>query len=151
MNIVTRWMSGTLVFAVVAYMGTTNYGWRLGRVGFSWDPTRQQVEALTRKFQDDIRFKDFARASTYHTASDQAAVNIPALIESKFGIKPEELDFQEARIARIDVDPDGRRAKALVVWHTRLLNTKEIRDVEGTVYWQKAADGRWYMQLRSSL
>ncbi len=151
MNAVTRLILIVLVMALLGYLGASNYGWRLGPLGFSWDPGREQVERLTRKFLDDIRFKDFAHAGTFHTASDQAAVNIPAMIESKFAIKPEQLDIQETRIERIDLDPEGRRAKAVTVWHTKWLNMKEVRDVEVALYWQKGADGLWYMQLKSSL
>jgi hypothetical protein len=151
MNAVARTLLALVIIALLGYAGMGPYGWRLGPVGFSWDPTRERLSRLTNRFLDDIRFKDFAQAATYHTASDQVAVNIPQLIESKFAIKPEQLDIQETRIDRIDVDPDGRRAKSVTTWHTKLLNTSEVRDVEAVIFWHKAADGHWYMQLRSSL
>jgi hypothetical protein len=151
MNAVTRTLVALAVVALLGYAGAGPYGWRLGPVGFSWDPTRETVARLTHRFLDDIRFKDFGAAATYHTASDQAAANIPKLIEEKFAIKPEQLDIQETRIDRIDIDPDGRRAKSVTTWHTKLLNTSEVRDVEAVVFWHKGPDGHWYMALRSSL
>jgi hypothetical protein len=151
MNAVARSLLALVILALLGYAGAGPYGWHLGPVGFSWDPTRETVARMTNRFLDDVRFKDFAQAARYHTASDQAAANIPQLIESKFAIKPEQLDIQETRIDRIDVDPDGQRAKSVTTWHTKLLNTSEVRDVEAVVFWHKGSDGRWYMQLRSSL
>lgn len=151
MNVVARTVSFVAVVALLGYAGAGPYGWHLGPVGFSWDPTRETVARLTTRFLDDIRFKDFDQAAKYHTASDQAAADIPRLIETKFAIKPEQLDIQETRIDRIDVDPDRRRAKSVTTWHTKLLNTNEVRDVEAVLFWHKGTDGRWYMALRSSL
>src|SRR5688572_9377666 len=128
MNTVTRLFVSIAALTGLVYAGLGPYGWRLGAVGFSWDRDRQAVQERTIQFLTDLRFKDFTHAGTYHSASDQAAVNLPALIESKFLIKPEQLDIQEVRIDRIDLDEDGRRAKVLTTCHTRVLNANEIKD-----------------------
>ena len=151
MNTVGKVTLGAVTVAALAYFGATGYGWQLGGVGVSWSSDRQELERLTTQFLDDIRFKDFRKAATYHTASDQSAADIPALIESKFAVKPEQMDIQETRIERIDIAPDKQRAKAVTTCHVKLLNTAEIRDIEAVFYWRRGSDGRWYMQLKSSL
>ena len=101
-------------------------------------------------FLEDIQFKDFQKASSYHSPEDQKSANIPELIESKFFVKPELMDIRELQIQEIMIDSSGDRARIHTMTHIKMLNSEEMRDIESIYFWHKK-DGVWYMKLKSSL
>lgn len=101
-------------------------------------------------FMEDLKYKDFQKAATYHSPEDQKNVDIPKLIERMFLVKPEQLDVMEYRILDADFDSSGQRARVKVKAKIHVLNTSEIRNPEIILYYHKKAD-QWYMELQSSL
>lgn len=145
-----------VALALAVYFGSTKYGLELGGVRLMLDPSKEEVLKATRRFLEDIQFKDFTHAGSFHTEEDQKKKDIPALIERKFGIKPEQLDIRHFEVLRIDISSSGDRAKALTRTTSKVLNSKQVtgkeqvREVDIVWYWKKV-DGKWFMDLQSSL
>lgn len=146
-----------LLAGAVAYFGNTGYGIRLGEFTLAFSQDRQKVLDATTRFLEDVKFKDFTHAATFHTEEDRKKKNIPQLIEEKFLTKPEFLDVRAFEVLRIDISSSGDRAKALTRTTMKHLNSEQLRDGKEDVrnldiiwYW-KRIDGRWYMDLSSSL
>ena len=108
------------------------------------------IEKTTLSFMEDIQFKDFDKAATYHDPEDQKKHDIPKLIERLFKIKPELLDIMEYKIMESTLDSSGNRGRVKVQTKVHRLNTDDFRDVETMFYFHKKSD-KWYMELESSL
>lgn len=108
------------------------------------------VREKSLSFMEDLKYKDFQKAATYHSPEDQKKVDIPRLIERMFLVKPEQLDVMEYRILDADFDSSGQRARVKMKAKIHVLNTSEIRNPEVILYYHKKAD-QWYMELQSSL
>jgi hypothetical protein len=119
-------------------------------VQFSFSKEKNLLHNLTSSFLEDIRFKDFTKAASYHTPEDQKKVNIPNLIERIFQIKPEFLDIMKYEITSVDIDRSGNRARVKTHTTIKVLNTEEIKEPDVIFYWHKE-NGQWYMKLESSL
>ncbi len=117
----------------------------------SFSPDSRVLREKTMRFLEDIRFKDFAAAAACHSPEDQKRVDIPVLIERIFQIKPEFLDLMRYEVSGVDMDSTGLRARVRTHSSVKILNTGEIRQPDVILYWQKAADGNWYLKLESSL
>ena len=65
---------------------------------------KKTVNQMSLAFLEDLKFKDFDKAATYHHPEDQEKVNIPRLIERLFHIKPEQLDIMEYEVLDTDLD-----------------------------------------------
>jgi hypothetical protein len=148
---VKKWILLVVVgLGVALYFGSDRYAVGIGPWRVPLDPDRSRLHEATCEFLRSIQFKDFTRASTLHTDADRAKRDLPQLIEKKFAVPPELLDIRHFEVVRIDVWPEGNRAKSVNAVTVKLLNSKEIRDVELVLYWKKN-EGRWYMDLQSSL
>jgi hypothetical protein len=132
------------------YLFATKYDFQIGSLQFAFSKEKHALNKLTTAFLEDIRFKDFQKAATYHTKEDQQRVNIPQLIERLFKIKPEFVDIIRYEITGIDLDSGGTRARVKTHTTIKVLNTSELRENDVIFYWQKS-DGQWYMKLESSL
>lgn len=109
-------------------------------------------------FLEDLKYKDFAKASEYHLAETQAKRDIPELIRRVFGIKHEILDIDRFEILGVDLDRSGLRARVRTRVYFNVLGDRAVRDstssrrdVELLLYWFKQSDGQWAMELESSL
>lgn len=108
------------------------------------------LEDLARHFLEDLQYKDFDKAGTYHTLLDQAKVEIPKLIERLFQVKPEMLNIRDFKITDVTIDESGQRARTFFNANMELLNTardgnpNEERKVEGILYWHRrpASEGQ---------
>lgn len=112
---------------------------------------RKVLTDKTLHFLEDIRFKDFSAAASYHSPEEQKKVNIPELIERIFQIKPEFLDIMRYEVSGVDIDSTSLRARIKTHSTVKILNTGEIRQPDIIFYWHKASDGNWYLKLESSL
>jgi hypothetical protein len=146
-----------VILALAAYYGSTGYGIRLGELSLTFAPDRQKVLDSTKRFLEDVQFKDFPHASTFHTDEDRKKKNISQLIEEKFLTKPELLDIRSFEILRIDLSSTGDRAKVLTRSTAKHLNSEQLREGKDDVrnidiiwYWKKV-NGRWFMDLVGSL
>ncbi|MFP5503326.1 MAG: hypothetical protein ACLGIN_12630, partial [Candidatus Sericytochromatia bacterium] len=106
---------------------------------------------LSQKFFEDIQFKDFKAAAQYSSPEDKETADIPKLIERLFQVKPELLDLQRYELVSADLDSSKKRARVKLMAEVKLLNTSEQRKPEVLLYWKKAPNGQWHMDLASSL
>ena len=143
-------------FGAFAY----EYGFSIGEVDIGGSEKRWLTER-TYDFLEDLQFKDFNRASTYHLKSTQERRDIPALIKRVFVMKHENLDIMRFDIQDVDFDRSGSRARVRTkIWYRFLSdgrvtkNSDSQRDLELIFYWFRAeAEGEvpWTMELASSL
>jgi len=108
------------------------------------------IREISLSFMEDIRFKDFDKAASYHHPEDQKKVNIPRLIQRIFKIKPELLDIMEYEILDATLDSTGDRGRVKLKAKVQLLNSDKIKSPEMILYFHKK-NGKWYMELQSSL
>ncbi|MBK8014452.1 MAG: hypothetical protein IPK13_24270 [Deltaproteobacteria bacterium] len=121
-------------------------------------PDRAMLTQRTYDFLEDIKFKDFAKASTYHLAKTQEKRDIPELLRRVFGIKHEVLDITSFQVLEVDFDRGGRRARVRTQVFFRVLGDQKVREnvnnnrnVEILFYWFQQPDDEWIMELESSL
>jgi hypothetical protein len=112
---------------------------------------RAHLEQQSMKFMEDLRFKDFQHAASYHSTEDRKKVNIPAMIENTFHVKPEQLDIMRYRVLDVAIDSTGRRGRVKVKSVTKVLNVNDIQEPELLLYWFKDPTEGWVMELESSL
>jgi hypothetical protein len=148
LGIIIIFLIAIAIFALVVW---SKYGIKFGNVNISLNGDKQILSENVINFLEDIQFKDFKKAATYHTEEDQKNVDIPKLIEEKFFVKPEFLDITKYEVKTIDIDRSGNRARVKTRTIFKILNTGEIKDLEMIFYFKKAQDGKWYMELQSSL
>lgn len=112
---------------------------------------RGQLSQMSLKFMEDLRFKDFQHAASYHSVEDRKKVNIPQLIEQWFAVKPETLDIMRYEIQKVDIDSTGKRGRVKVKTVIKILNANEIKEPEMMLYFFKDPAEGWIMELESSL
>jgi len=113
-------------------------------------------EALLRQtalsFWEDIQFKDFGAAASYHSPETRDSVDIPYLIERIFAVKPEMLDIMEYEVVFAEVDSTTLRARIKTRLKVKELIREKIREQEVILYFHReSTDAAWYMVLESSL
>ncbi|MBI3892334.1 MAG: hypothetical protein HY303_12495 [Candidatus Wallbacteria bacterium] len=151
------WVFAVVAVALLVYAGSTGYGIRLGEFAFEFSPDRQHVFDATKRFLEDVQFKDFDHASGFHTEEDRKKKKIPQLIEEKFLTKPEFLDIRHFEILRLEISSAGDRARVLTRTTMKQLNSEQLRggkeDVKNvdTIWYWKKTGGKWFMDLQSSL
>ena len=115
---------------------------------FSEDLAR--IEDISLAFMEDIEFKDFNKAASYHSPEDQEKVDIPRLMERLFKIKPEFLDVMEYTILDSTLDSTGTRGRVKMKAKVNVLNSGKIKNPEFILYYKKEGEA-WFMELESSL
>jgi hypothetical protein len=122
----------------------------LDRLGLGGDAGKLRL--ITRSFLEDIQFKDFKKAASYHSPDDQKTVDIPYLLERLFGIKPEQLDIMSYEIVFADLDSSGLRGRVKSQIKVKILLNGEIQDRELMLYFSRdTPQSPWFMRLESSL
>lgn len=130
------------------FLAASEQGRTLLRDLFSGD--RGVIDRISLSFMEDIKFKDFKKAASYHHPEDREKADIPKRIERLFKIKPELLDIIEYRILETTLDTSGGRGRVKLSAKVNLLNQDRIEQPEMILYYYKR-DGEWYMELDSSL
>lgn len=135
--------------------GVSGFDLGLALVG---SPDRQFLSSKTFDFLEDIQFKDFETASTYHLPKTQKERDIPELLRRVFQVKHEVLDIKRYDIREVDLDRSKTRARIRTMIFYRVTGDQSIRDqpqaerdVELLFYWFQQKDGSWVMDLESSL
>jgi len=145
----------TLILVVVALLATALIVFvsrpaALDRLGLGGDAGKLRL--ITQAFLEDIQFKDFKKAATYHSPDDQKTVDIPFLLERLFGIKPEQLDIMSYEIVFTDIDSSGLRARVKSMVKVKILLNGAIENRELMLYFSRdTLQSPWYMRLESSL
>jgi len=111
---------------------------------------RKIIEDMSLSFLEDIKFKDFDNAATYHSPEDQKNADIPKLIQRLFKVKPEALDIMEYEILETTLDSTKKRGRVKLKAKVGLLNTDKIENPEMILYYHKKNE-KWFMELESSL
>lgn len=111
----------------------------------------RELRERSKDFLEDLQFKDFDKAATYHSSEDRKKVEIAPLIERLFAIKPEFMDIMRFEIKGVDIDRSGDRAKVKTHTVLKILNTNEIKEPDIILYWRKDPKEGWVMKLESSL
>lgn len=143
--------AGLVALAMVLLMFASPSGLQVGSLTLAGSPDARYVEQKTIDFLEDVRYKDFKKAASYHTAAERTTVDIPNLIERIFAIKPEFLDILRYQVTAVDLDRSKERARVHVKAVVKVLNTKEIKEPEVIYYWFKDPREGWCMRLESSL
>lgn len=144
---------GVLVVGAVGYLGAAHVsGGQYYDFGLQLGGESGELRRHTLSFWEDVQFKDFDSAATYHEEQLQDDVDIPYLLERIFLVKPEFLDLLSYEIVFIDIDSSGMRARVKCRVKVKDLLKEKTRDQEFLLYYYKLADdGPWYMKLESSL
>lgn len=138
-----------ILLAVVLLAFTSRSTWS-GGVG-SLGSEERHMEQLSKHFLEDIQFKDFKKAGSYHSREDRKKVDIPVLIERMFAVKPEFLDILRYEIVKVQMDSSGTRCRVKTKSVVKILNTSEIKEPEIILYFFKDPTEGWVMELESSL
>lgn len=133
------------------YFFVGKYQFSFGDFQFFFNSDKGKIAEMSKSFLEDIQFKDYDSAAMYHSPEDQEKADIPKLIERVFKIKPEFLDIMRYEIKDVELDQSKSRAKVRVHSVVRVLNTEKIKEPELILYWHKSDEGKWYMELHSSL
>ena len=136
--------------AAAALAMAGRYGVKVGPYELALSRDKKALHDNMVGFLEAIQFKDFDKAANYHNEKDCSERDIAELIESKFYIKPEDLNIMDFRIDRVWVTQAGDRGRCLTTSTVRRLNTDHVRDVEAMFYWAKE-NGEWCLKLESSL
>ena len=132
------------------YLFVSKYEINIGSFRWMFSKEHAILRELTTSFLEDIQFKDFDTAASYHNEEEQREVDIPTLIERLFKIKPELLDIMKFEITDVHIDSSGNRARVKTHTTVKILNTDELKEPDLVFYWQKE-NGQWRMKLESSL
>ncbi len=122
----------------------------LSHVGIGRDTAR--LRQLSRSFLEDVQFKDFRKAATYHRPEEQKTVDIPYLLERLFAIKPEQLDIMEYEILFAKIDSTDLRGRVKARLKIKDLLRKKLVDRQLMLYYHRdTPTSPWRMKLESSL
>ena len=147
-----RWILALIVI-IGLYLGATHLsGGAFPTPGLTLGGDRGLVRHKTQSFLEDIQFKDFDKAASYHAPDKRGEVDIPFLIERLFLAKPESLDIMDYEIMFADIDSTGLRARVKSNIKVKELNRGNIRDQELMLFYHRETSvAPWYMELESSL
>jgi hypothetical protein len=113
---------------------------------------RGELRRLSRSFLEDVQFKDFKRAASYHAPEKRDTVDIPFLIQRLFQLKPEVLDIQGYQIVFSEIDSTDNRGRVKSRVKYKELVRGQLKEQELILYWERAGRGApWYMKLEDSL
>ena len=121
-------------------------------LGLALGGDRGALRRIALDFLEDIQFKDFVSAASYHAPELIDSVDIPFLIQRLFAVKPEALDFLDYEVVFADLDSSGLRARVKVRVKVKLLLNERIDERELVLYFYRdSVDDPWYMKLEDSL
>ncbi|MEC7946839.1 MAG: hypothetical protein VX265_04680 [Myxococcota bacterium] len=148
-----RRLCGALLVGFLSYLGLARVsGGAYPTPGIPLGGDLGELRRTSMTFWEDIQFKDFDRAATYHSPEKQAAVDIPFLIQRLFAVKPEALDVMSYEVVLADIDSTGDRGRVKTRVKVKILVDKKIREKEVMLYFHRQdAASPWYMELEDSL
>jgi hypothetical protein len=121
-------------------------------LGLALGGDRGALRRIALDFMEDIQFKDFVSAASYHAPGLIETVDIPFLIQRLFAVKPEALDFMDYEIVFADLDSSGLRARVKVRVKAKFLVNERIDERELVLYFYRdSVNDPWYMKLEDSL
>lgn len=145
--------AGVLVALVGGYVGVAHLsGGNLPTLGLPIGGDEAKLRSMSLSFWEDIQFKDFDHAASYHAPELQDTVDIPFLIQRLFKVKPEVLDLMEYEVVFVDIDSSGLRARVKTRLKVKFLGNGKIQEKEILLYFHRDdASSPWFMKLEDSL
>ena len=135
-------------YLVVAHVS----GGAFSTLGLALGGDRGELRRLALSFLEDIQFKDFESAASYHAPDIRESVDIPFVIQRLFTVKPEALDIMDYEVVFAEIDSGGLRARVKLRVKVKLLVHALIEEREIILYFQRdSVDAPWYMKLEDSL
>lgn len=149
------WLIACSVIALLGggYLCTAHLsGGALFTFGLPLGGDEGQLRRITMRFLEDLQFKDYAKAATYHAPDLQKTVDIPYLLHRLFRSPPELLDIMEYEVLWVDLDSSGERARVRTRVKAKHLPTDNIQEANIMLYFNRdTAYDPWYMILEDSL
>ncbi len=148
-------VTALLVLALLlgGYLGVAHVsGGAFSTLGLALGGDRGALRRVALAFLEDIQFKDFVSAASYHAPDIRDSVDIPFLIQRLFTVKPEALDIMDYDVVFAEIDSGGLRARVKLRVKVKLLLNALITEREVLLYFQReSVDDPWYMELENSL
>ena len=127
-------------------------GGAFSTLGLALGGNRAELRRMALAFIEDIQFKDFVSAASYHAPDLRDSVDIPFLIQRLFTVRPEALDIMDYEVVFAEVDSGGLRARVKLRVKVKLLLDGRIEERELLLYFRRdSVDDPWYMRLEDSL
>lgn len=144
---------GVLAVAAGGYVAAAHFsGGAFPTPGLEVGGDRGELRRITTSFLEDIQFKDFKTAASYHPPDKREQVDIPYLLQRLFQVKPEALDIMSYEVVFADIDTTGNRGRVKTRVKVKELLRGDIRDQEVIFYYDRVRAGApWYMKLEDSL
>ena len=135
------------------YLGVAHVsGGAFSTLGLALGGHRGELRRTALAFFEDIQFKDFESAASYHAPDLRESVDIPFLIQRLFTVRPEALDIMDYDIVFAEIDSGGLRARVKARVKVKLLLNALIEEREVLLYFDRdSVDDPWYMKLEDSL
>ena len=138
---------------LAAYLGAAHLsGGAFWTMGLALGGDRGELRRIALDFMEDIQFKDFESAASYHAPELIETVDIPFLLQRLFEVRPEAIDFMDYEVAFAEIDSSGLRARVRLRIKAKLLLSERIEERELILYFYRdTASSPWYMRLEDSL
>ena len=135
------------------YLGVAHFsGAAFSTLGLPLGGDRGLLRRVALEFMEDVQFKDFVKAASYHAPELIETVDIPFLIQRLFAVKPEALDIMDYEIVFAEIDSSGLRARVKLRVRAKLLLRETIQERELILYFYRDdVVSPWYMKLEDSL
>ncbi len=148
-------VTALLVLALLlgGYLGVAHVsGGAFSTLGLALGGDRGALRRVALSFLEDIQFKDFVSAASYHAPDIRDSVDIPFLIQRLFTVRPEALDIMDYEVVFAEIDSGGLRARVKLRVKVKLLLNALINEREVILYFEReSVDDPWYMKLEDSL
>lgn len=135
------------------YLGAAHFsGGAFPTLGLPLGGDRGLLRRTALSFMEDIQFKDFDQAASYHAPELIETVDIPYLIQRLFAVRPEALDIMGYEVLFAEMDSSDLRARVKLRVRAKLLANERIEERELILYFYR--DDRsspWFMKLEDSL
>ncbi len=148
-------VTALLVLALLlgGYLGVAHVsGGAFSTIGLALGGDRGALRRIALSFLEDIQFKDFVSAASYHAPDKRDSVDIPFLIQRLFTVRPEALDIMDYEVVFAEVDSGGLRARVKLRVKVKLLLDGRIDEKEILLYFERdSVNDPWHMKLEDSL
>ena len=148
-------VTALLVLALLfgGYLGVAHLsGGAFSTLGLALGGSRGELRRMALSFLEDIQFKDFVNAASYHAPDIRDGVDIPFLIQRLFTVRPEALDIMDYDIVFAEIDSSQLRARVKARIKVKLLLNELIQEQELILYFERdSVADPWHMKLEDSL
>ena len=104
-----------IILMMGLYAGAVHFsGGAFYSFGLALGGERADLRKLAKSFMEDIQFKDFKKAASYHEPNVVDSVDIPFLLQRLFMQKPESLDIMSYEIVFCKLDSSVLRGRTKV-------------------------------------